>query len=56
MLFDNWYVMLIYVLHVFFWLTCVVMLGLYVDWSSSAVVHICAMWHPYLFKSIMAVW
>ena len=35
-----------------FWSMCIVMWGLYVDYSRSAVGHICAMWWTYLFRGL----
>ena len=35
-----------------FLLICIVMLGLYIDYSGNAVGHIYAMWLAYLFRGI----
>ena len=34
---------------------CVLPLGLWVHYSSSAVEHVCAMWEPYLFNDICQI-
>ena len=36
----------------FYLFTCEVKVCLYVDYSSSAVEHVCTVWHAYLFKGI----